>query len=125
MNLDNLPGILEPLIYLGVGLLVGRLFSEKWAQKLFRIETIALFVLLFLCVPISIASVVHPGMPDILRFTFFMIMIVSILVLFGSFWIGLGFVSRPSLRDVGLQVLLVATPPLSIIWCLATFSAPR
>ena len=122
MNPHNLSDILALFLYLGLGLWVGRLFSEKWAQRLFRIETIALFVLLFLCVPVSIVSVVHPDIPAILRLIVFMSLLAAVLVILGSFWVGLGFVSRPSLRRVGFQVLLVAALPLFILWCLVMFS---
>jgi ABC-type phosphate/phosphonate transport system permease subunit len=122
MNPDNLQDILALFLYLGLGLWVGRLFSEKWAQRLFRIETIALVALLFLCVPFSIAVVVHPDMPVILRLTVVIILIASVLALLVSFCVGLGFVSRPSLRRVGFQVLRVAILPLLILWCLAMFS---
>jgi len=122
MNLNRLQDIIALLLYLGLGLWVGRHFSEKWAQRLFCIETIALVALLFLCVPFFIASVIYPDMPVIPRLIVIIILIASVLVLLGSFWIGLGFVSRPSLRRVGFQVLRVATLPLFILWCLAMFS---
>jgi hypothetical protein len=73
-------------------------------------------------VPFSSAVAVRPDMPVILRFAIFMSLVVAVLVVFVSFWVGLGLVSRPSLRRIGFQVLLVAALPLFIIWCLVMFS---